>query len=133
MDAQEPDDAAPPPGRLHRWLLPDGSDPDPRFTLANERTFLAWTRTALALVAGGLAVDAFTVEVWGRAERKLVALLLLAVGILCSIGGFLHWLRSERAMRRKESIPIPVMLPVLSAVSVVATVVVVVVILRGEL
>ena len=33
-----------------------GRDPDPRFTLANERTFLAWNRTALSLVAGGLAV-----------------------------------------------------------------------------
>ncbi len=34
----------------------DGSEPDARFTFANERTFLAWSRTALALVVAGLAV-----------------------------------------------------------------------------
>lgn len=33
-----------------------GTEPDYRFTLANERTFLAWIRTALALIAGGVAV-----------------------------------------------------------------------------
>jgi hypothetical protein len=37
--------------------VPPGEEikPDPRLTFANERTFLAWNRTALALVAGGLA------------------------------------------------------------------------------
>jgi putative membrane protein len=34
----------------------DEQEPDFRFTLANERTFLAWIRTALALIAGGVAV-----------------------------------------------------------------------------
>jgi uncharacterized membrane protein YidH (DUF202 family) len=33
-----------------------GQHPDYRFTLANERIFLAWIRTSLALVAGGIAV-----------------------------------------------------------------------------
>ena len=47
----EPDGRSP----LARRLLPDGEEPDPRFTLANERTFLAWMRTALAFVAGGKA------------------------------------------------------------------------------
>ncbi|CCH78994.1 conserved membrane hypothetical protein [Nostocoides japonicum T1-X7] len=134
MDTPEED--APSPARdgwLRRRLLPDGTDPDPRFTLANERTFLAWTRTALALVGGGLAVDAFTGEVWGRSERKLVALLLLAIGVVCSVGAFVHWVRSERAMRRGVSIPVPILVPILTAVSVVATLVVLAVILRGQL
>lgn len=30
------------------------SSPDPRFSLANERTVLAWLRTSLAFVAAGL-------------------------------------------------------------------------------
>jgi hypothetical protein len=34
----------------------DEQEPDYRFTFANERTFLAWIRTALALIAGGVAV-----------------------------------------------------------------------------
>ena len=33
-----------------------GHEPDYRFTLANERTFLAWIRTSLGLMAVGLAV-----------------------------------------------------------------------------
>ena len=36
-----------------RWYE-EGEEPDYRFTLANERTFLAWLRTALALIAGGV-------------------------------------------------------------------------------
>lgn len=128
-DAQEGSER---PSRLRRWLLPDGTDPDPRFTLSNERTFLAWTRTALALVAGGLAVDAFTGDVWGIGERKVVALLLVAVGVLCSVGAFGHWVRTERAMRRNRAIPVPTMLPVLTVVSVIATCIVLVVILRGS-
>ena len=43
------------PAWQHR-LLAGGDEPDPRFTLANERTFLAWVRTALALLAGMVAL-----------------------------------------------------------------------------
>ena len=45
---------------LRQRLLGEGNEPDVRFSLANERTFLAWIRTALALLAGGIAVEAFT-------------------------------------------------------------------------
>ncbi|MGH3240919.1 MAG: YidH family protein, partial [Spirillospora sp.] len=48
-----------PKSRAGRWtdrLLAEGSDPDPRFSLANERTFLAWIRTALALIAAGIGL-----------------------------------------------------------------------------
>ena len=55
-------------GALTKRLLPDGVEPDPRFTLANERTFLAWVRTALAFIAGGIAVEAFTGDQIGRAH-----------------------------------------------------------------
>jgi len=33
-----------------------GEEPDPRFTLADERAFLAWMRTSLALLAAGRAI-----------------------------------------------------------------------------
>lgn len=49
---------------VNRWFA-EGSDPDPRFTLANERTFLAWVRTSLALLAGGIGLDAFVVGLPG--------------------------------------------------------------------
>ncbi|MBM4509720.1 DUF202 domain-containing protein, partial [Rhodococcus hoagii] len=34
--------------------FPGGEDPDPRFTLANERTYLAWVRTGLGLIAAAV-------------------------------------------------------------------------------
>ena len=47
--------------RFPRSVFDGGEDPDPRFSLANERTFLAWLRTGLALVVAGLAVEALDV------------------------------------------------------------------------
>ncbi len=34
-----------------------GEAPDYRFSLANERTFLAWIRTALGFLAAGVGLD----------------------------------------------------------------------------
>src|SRR5688572_11480150 len=65
-----------------RRLSAAGDDPDPRFTFANERTFLAWIRTSLALIAAGIGVDSFADDLpdWGR--RSLAALLVLLGGLL---------------------------------------------------
>ncbi|HET8988949.1 MAG TPA: DUF202 domain-containing protein, partial [Humibacillus sp.] len=49
--------------RFPRSVYEHGEDPDPRFSLANERTFLAWVRTSLAFVAAGLAVEALELPV----------------------------------------------------------------------
>ena len=58
--------------RVSAWALGGGTEPDPRFTLANERTFLAWIRTSLAMVAGGIAVEAFTSGLFAPEIRKTV-------------------------------------------------------------
>ncbi|WP_049570700.1 YidH family protein [Streptomyces sp. SBT349] len=87
-----------------RRLRAEGVTPDYRFSLANERTFLAWLRTALALLAGGIAVDQFLTDMrW--AVRTTIALVLLAGGALCAVRAVNHWVRSERAMRRGEDLP----------------------------
>ncbi|WP_078592155.1 YidH family protein, partial [Streptomyces megasporus] len=96
--------------------------------LANERTFLAWIRTALALVGGGLAVNQFLTGI-RPGERTTIAVVLLAAGALCAVRSVNHWLRTERAMRRGEDLPLsrfPVALAVgtaLAALVVVAGVV----------
>lgn len=68
--------------RLADRLLGGGQEPDPRFSLANERTFLAWIRTSLALLAGAVAVDAFIGPALTGSSRTFLALLLACLGLL---------------------------------------------------
>jgi putative membrane protein len=100
--------------RFSAWALGGGTDPDARFTLANERTFLAWIRTSLALVAGGIAVEAFTSELFSPEIRQTVAVLLLLLGLVTAGGSFFRWLNVERAMRRQTPLPAPLLAPILA-------------------
>jgi putative membrane protein len=81
-----------------------GSEPDPRFTYANERTFLAWIRTALALVAAGLGAAQF-LSLDPAALRLAVALPLIALGAVAASASYARWERSERALRLGEPLP----------------------------
>ena len=82
--------------------------------MANERTFLAWIRTALALMAGGIAVEAFTADVFNPGLRKAVALALLVFALLVSASACIRWLRVGRAMRQRKPLPLPLLVPILS-------------------
>lgn len=116
------------PTRWFAGLLTDGDDPDPRFSLANERTFLAWTRTALALVAGGIGIEAFAGDALPTSVRKFLAIVLIVLGAAMSIGALNRWFATERALRRHRSLPPPAM-----AVLLVATLVAIVVVLAVSL
>jgi putative membrane protein len=95
-------------------VLRGGDEPDPRFTLANERTFLAWIRTALALLAGGIAVEAFTPAIFLPETRTALAVLLLLLAMVVAVGAAVRWLKVERAMRRARPLPLPALIPVLA-------------------
>lgn len=97
---------------MNRWFA-EGSDPDPRFTLANERTFLAWVRTSLALLAGGIGLDAFVVGLPGGLRSTLAAALIV-LGAALAVGALTRWVAVERAMREKRSLPPPGLAPLLS-------------------
>ncbi|MEX5503406.1 DUF202 domain-containing protein [Pseudomonas putida] len=97
-----------------RWLLGQGKAPDPRFTLANERTFLAWIRTALALLGGAIAIETFTAHAWPTSGRVAMELALLATSLLVSLGAGWRWLAVERALRREAPLPLPRLVPLLS-------------------
>jgi putative membrane protein len=99
---------------LSARLLQGGIEPDPRFTLANERTFLAWIRTSLALLAGGVAVEAFMADLFGPELRKTLALLLLVLALFLSGGSFFRWVSVELAMRHKAPLPLPWIAPLLA-------------------
>ena len=84
--------------RFPRSVFRVGTEPDARFTLANERTFLAWTRTALALIAGGVALEALGLDL--QAGFRLAASLVLVVaGLALPIWAWVEWMRTERALR----------------------------------
>ncbi len=103
----------PPRCRLAQWLLPGGSEPDPRFTLANERTFLAWIRTALALLASGIAVEAFTAGLFAPLFRQFLACGLILLALVVSMAAGQRWLQVERALRLQQPLPCPLLIPLL--------------------
>ena len=82
-----------------------GKEPDVRFTYANERTFLAWNRTALALIATGVAATQLLPKLPVTGGRRLLGLPLIALGAVVAAESFRHWRANERAMRRGESLP----------------------------
>lgn len=99
--------------RARPFLLGGGNEPDPRFTLANERTFLAWIRTALAVIATAVAADTLMVSVWPTSLRKAIVVLLLLGGTALSAGAGFRWLRVERALRHERPLPLSSLAPIL--------------------
>ncbi len=122
---------------IRQWFDPQemrqvGETPDYRFSLANERTFLAWIRTALALVAGGLAAAQFLPPLPVAHLREAIAVALLLLGGVVAVRAVDHWARAERAMRLKRDLPasrFPAVLAI--AVGLGALLLVVAVLARG--
>lgn len=97
-----------------------GKDPDYRFTLANERTFLAWIRTSLALAAGGLGAVTILDDFPGE---EFLGVSLLALSFFTSATAYRRWALNERAMRLDQPLP-PSRLPMLMAIAVTGVAVV---------
>src|ERR1022692_4828930 len=80
-------------------------EPDVRFTYANERTFLAWNRTALALIATGVAATQLLPEFHVAGGRRILGLPMIALGALVAFTSYRHWKANQQAMRRGEPLP----------------------------
>ena len=90
--------------RFPRSVFGTGREPDARFSLANEQTFLAWIRTALALVAGGVALEALALDLH-PGLRLAAALVLIAAGTMVPLIAWAGWMRVERALRNGSPLP----------------------------
>ena len=112
----------------------DGTEPDPRFTFANERTFLAWSRTALALVVAGLGIvqllPPFPGVPWGR---HVLGLPLIVFGAVVAVTAYREWNRSQRAMRHEQPLPRSVMPVIMAVIIAVMAIVAAVVVLASAL
>ena len=92
--------------------LPAGGDeetdrePDYRFSLANERTLLAWIRTALALDAGGLAVIRFAPPLAITGAREGVGIVLVLLGAVTAGASYRRFVRVDQAIRAGRPLPV---------------------------
>ena len=101
---------------LHPQWRNEGSEPDYfRFSLANERTFLAWIRTALALLAGGVALPQFVPAPRAPGLLGALAAALVGAAALLSVEAYRHWRANEIAMRHGRPLPGTSAVPLLAA------------------
>jgi len=111
------------PRRFPRSLYSVGSEPDPRYSLANERTFLAWISTGLGLLAAGVALDVLGNPI-DAGLRHAAAVVLVSAGLLAPVQAWVGWWWAERAMRLRRPLPAPLFaLPLGLAVAAAAVLV----------
>lgn len=91
-----------------------GEAPDYRFSLANERTFLAWIRTALAVLAAGVLFDQFSTKLNPHIVVVGIAGLLCVLAAVLCLLAYTRWRENEIAMRHKRALPFPRALGILA-------------------
>lgn len=91
-------------GRFPASVYTHGTEPDARFTLANERTFLAWIRTSLAFLAGGVALELLGLDLH-PGLRLAASLVLVVAGIVTPVLAWFGWGSAERAIRLARPLP----------------------------
>jgi putative membrane protein len=111
----------------------DRREPDYRFTLANERTLLAWVRTALALDAAGLGVVRFAPELGWPGSREAVGGVLVLLGTATAWSGYRRFLATDRAIRAGDPLPAAAAPRVLAAALAVISLAVLVLLVVDQL
>ena len=110
--------------RFPRRLYEGGTEPDPRYSLANERTFLAWIRTSLALMAAGVALEVLALGIqpgW----RLAASVVLIIAGIGTPVQAWFGWVSAEKAMRLGRPLPAPTFAGPIAVAVIVAGILVV--------
>ncbi|MBY6707505.1 DUF202 domain-containing protein [Rhodococcus sp. BP-241] len=92
--------------RRPRRVYSVGAEPDARFSLANERTYLAWIRTSLALMAAGVALDVFDVG-GNTTPARIASVLLIGCSAVLPLHAWWAWGAVESSLRRNRPLPSP--------------------------
>lgn len=122
----EPEATPPPTGRRPGRVYGVGDEPDPRFSLANERTALAWMRTALAIVGGGIALISLSSLADLPDWTPIVGAVACVGGGATAMRAVIGWTHVERSLRLSRPLPAPrALLPLAIGVAVLAVVMVV--------
>jgi putative membrane protein len=104
-----------------RWR-DEGTAPDYRFSLANERTYLAWIRTSLALLAGAIALDQLTPDLANPTIRLIISCFLCLCSGLVAIYAYRRWSLNEQAMRHNKELRYTSNMKLMSAILLILTV-----------
>lgn len=99
-------------------------EPDYRFTYANERTFLAWVRTSVALIGVGVAAVQFLPPLGIEGGRRAVGTAFIALGAIICVVARRQWSANDRAMRAGAALPPSLLVPVVTVGVVLLAVVV---------
>jgi inner membrane protein YidH len=99
--------------------MPEPEPVDYRFLLANERTFLAYVRTALALQVAGLGVLQFLKD-GDTGVRETLGLALILVGSAVGGIGYRRFRSNEAAIRAGEDLSSSVVPGIVTVAIVVA-------------
>ena len=94
--------------------------PDARHLLANERTLLAWLRTALALMGGGFAASVLLTADAPRLVRTVLGVPLIILGAACAVGGYRRWRSADTALQAGDHEISPTALPLALTIGIVA-------------
>jgi len=81
--------------------------PEVQFQLANERTYLAWLRTSLALVASGVAAARLLSGQTLRWAWETVGVLLILAGVATAAVARRRWRAMDAAVRAGQPLPAP--------------------------
>lgn len=108
-----------------------GIDPDYRFSLANERTYLAWIRTAIAILAGAIAIDQLSVDLATPALRVWLSVVLCGFSAVIAGWAYTRWAQNERAMRSEKPLDYPWIMKVLSVVFGIISLILMIFIVAG--